>query len=246
MPHLLITVCTYNELDNIRLLIPQLREVAPQADVLILDDNSPDGTGQAADEFAAQDDHVRVIHRPFKLGIGAATLAGFRYGIQHDYELLLNLDADFSHHPRHIPALLDCVKTCDVSIGSRYVPGGGISGWSWTRHVMSRGVNVYSRLLLGLKTRDCSGSFRCYRVAKLAEIDWDQTLAMGYAFEEEVLYRCRQVGCTFQETPIHFEDRRLGRTKISGREVMIAIWMILRLGIQRLTGGKKNSPRGRS
>ena len=129
MSRLLITVCTYNELDNIRLLLPALRDVAPDADILVLDDNSPDGTGQAAADFAATDNHVKVLHRPMKLGLGAATLAGFRYGIQNEYDLLLNLDADFSHHPRHIPALLDCVQNCDVAIGSRYITGGGISGW---------------------------------------------------------------------------------------------------------------------
>ena len=234
MNRLLITVCTYNELENIRLLIPALREVAPDADILVLDDNSPDGTGKAADEFAAQDSKVIVMHRPDKQGIGAATLAGFRYGIEHNYDLLLNLDADFSHPPRYIPNLLKAVEEVDVAIGSRYVPGGGISGWSWVRHFMSRGVNWYSRLVLGIRSRDCSGSFRCYRVPKLAEVDWNRTLALGYAFEEEVLYRCQRIGCTFSETPIHFEDRELGETKINWKEVVKAIWIIFRLGLQRL------------
>jgi dolichol-phosphate mannosyltransferase len=234
MSRLLITVCTYNELENIRLLIPELRTVAPDADILVLDDNSPDGTGAAADEFAAGDSHVIVMHRDQKAGIGAATLAGFRYGIEHNYDLLLNLDADFSHPPRFIPDLLQAVESCDVAIGSRYVPGGQISGWSWVRHFMSRGVNWYSRLMLGITSRDCSGSFRCYRVPRLAEVDWDRTLAMGYAFEEEVLYRCQRIGCSFREIPIHFEDRQLGTTKINWTEVVKAIWMIFRLGLQRM------------
>lgn len=234
MNRLLITVCTYNEVQNIRLLIPELRSVAPDADILIIDDNSPDGTGNAGDEMAAQDSQVKVMHRPAKLGLGLASLAGFRYGIDNGYDLLINLDADFSHSPEHIPAILECSRVADVVIGSRYVAGGGAVGWGLGRHVMSRSINFYARLLLGLKTRDNSGSYRCYRVAKLAEIDWDQTLATGYAFLEEVLYRCRRVGCTFAEIPITFKDRRFGETKINRKEAIAALWVILQLGFHRM------------
>ena len=162
-------------------------------------------------------------------------LAGFHYAIQNNYDLLLNLDADFSHHPKHIPALLKLSETCDVAIGSRYVKGGGIVGWNTLRHLMSRAINLYTRLLLGMKTHDNSGSFRCYRVSRLAEIDWNRTLSKGYAFLEEVLYRCRRVGCTFAETPIIFEDRRYGVTKISWKECVVALWVIFRLSLQRMT-----------
>lgn len=236
MNRLLITVCTYNELENIRLLLPELRSVAPEADILVIDDNSPDGTGDAVREAARDDPGILLLHRENKEGLGAATLAGFRYAIENKYSHLLNLDADFSHNPVHIPAILALTETADVVIGSRYVEGGGISGWSLKRHFMSRGVNLYVRMFLGLKTRDNSGSFRCYSVAKLAEVDWDRTLSKGYAFMEEILYRCRRVGCTFVETPIHFEDRRFGETKINWQEVLKAIWAIFRLGIQRILG----------
>jgi hypothetical protein len=141
-----------------------------------------------------------------------AILAGFRYAIEHQFDWLTNLDADFSHHPRHLPALLECMDRCDVAIGSRYVKGGGVVGWGFRRHFMSQGINWYARLLLGLRTRDNSGSYRCYRVSKLAELDLDRFRSRGYAFQEEALYRCRKIGCRFEETPILFEDRRHGES----------------------------------
>lgn len=242
MPRLLITLCTYNELENIRLLLPELCAVAPEADILVVDDNSPDGTGNAVNELASENPRIHLLRREQKLGLGTATLAAFRYGIEHGYDLLLNMDADFSHNPKYIPALLELSKTCDVAIGSRYVPGGGIVGWSLLRHFMSRSINIYTRLLLGVRTRDNSGSYRCYRVPRLAEIDWAKTLSGGYAFFEEVLYRCRAAGCTFGETPIVFEDRRFGETKISLKECAIALWVILRLGGQRLAGKSVKLP----
>jgi dolichol-phosphate mannosyltransferase len=236
MPRLLITVCTYNELENIRLLLPELRVVAPEADILVIDDNSPDGTADAVRDLAAEDSQIKLLRREKKLGLGTAALRGFQYGIENHYERLLNMDADFSHHPRYVPALIALSDTCDVAIGSRYVPGGGIVGWNLLRHFMSRSINIYTRLLLGVRTRDNSGSFRCYRVERLAQIDWSRTMSKGYAFFEEVLYRCSAAGCSFAETPIVFEDRRFGQTKISLSECVIALWMIFRLGLQRLLG----------
>jgi dolichol-phosphate mannosyltransferase len=228
---LLITLCTYNERENLPLLIPEIHQYAPQADILVIDDNSPDGTGTLADEWAARDPRIRVLHRPGKLGLGTATLAGFRYAIENDYTYLMNLDADFSHHPRHIPALLECVKTADVAIGSRYVPGGGAVGWGLRRKLMSRGINAYARLFLGLKTQDNSGAYRCFRVDSLRKLDLDKFIARGYAAQEEILYRCRRIGCTFAETPITFDDRRYGESKINCREAIAALVIILRLGV---------------
>jgi dolichol-phosphate mannosyltransferase len=202
--------------------------------VLVIDDNSPDGTGTLADELAATDPRVRVLHREGKQGLGTAIVAGFRYAIERDYDFVINLDADFSHHPRHIPALRECMERADVAIGSRYVAGGGVEGWGPLRHFMSRGINAYARCLLGLKTRDNSGSYRCYRVAKLHELDLDRIRARGYAFQEEILYRCRRIGCRFEETPIYFEDRRYGTSKINWRESVSALWVILRLGMERM------------
>ena len=234
MNRLLITVCTYNELENIQLLVPELCAVAPDADILIIDDNSPDGTARAAQTVAADNPHVQLLQREKKSGLGTAILAGFRYAIANNYDLLLNMDADFSHNPKYIPDILAAVESCDVAIGSRYVPGGGVVGWNLKRHFMSQSINIYARLFLGLKTKDNSGSFRCYRVSKLAEIDWKRTIARGYAFQEEILYRCRRIGCRFVESPIVFEDRRFGVTKITWKEAVAALAVIFRLGVERV------------
>ncbi len=239
---LLVTLCTYNERENIAGLIPEIHKHAPDAEILVIDDNSPDGTGELAEEMSGADPRIRVLHRPKKAGLGAATLAGFRYAIDKGYDFVINMDADFSHPPQAIPALRALMETADVAIGSRYIPGGGIRGWGWFRHVMSRGVNGYSRLLLGLRTRDNSGSYRCYRISKLAEVDFDRVRSKGYAFQEEILYRCRRIGCRFAETPILFEDRRYGTSKINAWEILTAIWVIFRLGVDNLLGVPVTAP----
>lgn len=228
---LLVTLCTYNERDNLAPLIAEIWRFAPSAEILVVDDGSPDGTGKVADELADADPRVHVLHRPGKLGLGTATVAAFQYGVEHGYDLLINLDADFSHHPRYIPSLLTAMDQADVAIGSRYVAGGGVVGWGLRRHFMSRAINWYARTLLRLKTRDNSGAYRCYRVAKLREMDLDRFLARGYAIQEETLYRCRRCGCRFQETPIIFEERRYGNSKINLGESIAACWVILRLAL---------------
>jgi len=233
---LLITLCTYNERENLGEIIPEILRFAPLADVLVVDDNSPDGTGRIADEMAAANPQIKVLHRPGKQGLGTAILAGFQFAIDHGYDLLVNLDADFSHHPRHLPAVLECMNRADVAIGSRYVVGGGVVGWGLRRHFMSRGINWYARLLLRLKTKDNSGSYRCYRVAKLKELDLGRFRARGYAFQEEVLYRCRRVGCRFEETPIMFEDRRFGESKINYKETLEALRVMLLLAWDNVRG----------
>lgn len=233
---LLVSLCTYNEAENLPLLVPRILEVVPQAHVLVIDDNSPDGTGKLADELATKDSRIKVLHRTGKLGLGTATLAAFQYAADHGYEFVLNLDADFSHPPESIPDLLNLAPEADVVIGSRYIPGGSIEGWGPKRHFMSQGVNFYSRLLLRLPTRDCSGAFRLYRVSLLKQLDWSKIRGKGYAFQEEILYRCRRVGGRFRETPIRFVDRRYGSSKINLKEAMIALWVILRLGIENLRG----------
>lgn len=233
---LLVTLCTYNERENLPPMLAEIHTQVPHADILVVDDNSPDGTGTLADEAAARDPRVKVLHRAGKLGLGTAILAGLQYAIDHDYTYVINMDADFSHHPRHLPALLECMSNADVAIGSRYIKGGGVVGWSFKRHFMSQGINWYARLFLGIPARDTSGSYRCYRVAKLRELDLGRFRARGYAFQQEALYRCRRVGCRMQETPIVFEDRRFGSSKINLREVYSALWVIFRLGMDRATG----------
>lgn len=240
---LLVTLCTYNELENLPALIEEIHQFVPDAEILVIDDNSPDGTGRLADELAVADPRIHAIHRSGKLGLGTATMAGFRYGIEHSYDQLVNMDADFSHHPRYIPELRACLETVDVGIGSRYVPGGGVVGWNWKRYVMSSGINFYARLFLGLANKDNSGSFRCYRVSKLAELDLNQVRSRGYSFQEEILYMCRRVGCTFREVPITFEDRRAGTSKINWKESVAALWNIFRLGIDRVVGRRVTLPK---
>lgn len=236
-PRLLVSLATYNEAGNLRDLVAEIRRHAPQADILVIDDNSPDGTGRIADALKAELPGVEVVHRPGKQGLGTAVVQAMKHAIAHGYDYYLNLDADFSHPPRFIPALLAGMDRHDVMIGSRYVPGGGVEGqFNLKRKFMSTGINWYARLLLGLHTKDNSGSFRCYRVARLARIDFDRIRSRGYSFMEEILFWCRQAGCTFGETPILFENRRAGVSKINKAEALRALQIILQLGIDRALG----------
>jgi dolichol-phosphate mannosyltransferase len=237
----LVTVATYNEIENLPPLVAAIWEVAPQADILVIDDNSADGTGKWCDEQAAREPRLHCLHRSGKLGLGTAILAGMHYAITHGYDYVLNMDADFSHHPRYIPAILaamgsDCAENADVSIGSRYCAGGGTKNWPWMRRFMSWAVNVYSRLLLGLKPKDTSGGFRCYRVALLKQLDFSSIMSTGYSFQEEMLWRLKRIGARMSETPIVFADRERGQSKIHQGEALGAVWVIFRLGLQNWLG----------
>jgi dolichol-phosphate mannosyltransferase len=237
VPKLLVSLATYNEAGNLRPLVEAIRRHAPDCSILVIDDNSPDGTGRIADELRAELPEVHVIHRPGKLGLGTATIAAMRFAIEHGFDHLLNMDADFSHDPEYIPALRAGMADHDVMIGSRYVPGGGVEGgFTLKRRFMSSGINTYARLMLGLTSRDNSGAFRCYRVSKLAEIDFDRIRSRGYSFQEEILFWCQAVGCRIGETPIVFKDRRAGSSKINLREAMAALWILAQLGAARRLG----------
>lgn len=232
----LVTLATYNEIENLPRLVDAIFAAVPQVELLVIDDNSPDGTGRWCDERAATDPRVHCLHRAGKLGLGTATIAGLQYGIDHGYDQVLNMDADFSHHPRHLPALLAAMEPPagprpDVAIGSRYVPGGGIEGWPWKRHLMSRGVNAYARTLLRLPVRDTSGAFRCYRTEILRRLDFGRVVSRGYSFQEEILWHLRRAGARFVEVPITFADRERGQSKINSREAYAALWILLRLGL---------------
>jgi dolichol-phosphate mannosyltransferase len=237
-PRVLVLVCTYNERENLGLLVPEIRRVLPQADLMVIDDGSPDGTGQAATQLAQADSHLRVLHRDGKKGLGSAIVAGFEEAIAQGYEYVMSMDADFSHDPQYLPALLDGMQRADITIGSRYVPGGGIQGWGLGRHFMSRAINWYARAMLGLTTRDNSGGFRCYRVSALAQLDFAGLHSRGFAFQEEILYRLWCAGCRLEETPIEFHDRRYGASKMNWRESAAALWIIWRLRLENLQRGK--------
>jgi dolichol-phosphate mannosyltransferase len=242
-PRLLVSLATYNEAGNLRPLVETIREYAPDSSILIIDDNSPDGTGRIADLLRETLPDIHVIHRGGKLGLGTATLAAVRFAIDNHFDYLLNLDADFSHPPRFIPALLAGMADHDVMIGSRYVPGGGVEGgFTLKRRFMSSGINTYARLTLGLTSKDNSGAFRCYRVSKLAQIDLNKVRSHGYSFQEEILFWCRSVGCRIGETPILFENRREGTSKINSKEAASALWILFVLGCKRLTGQIRSGP----
>ncbi len=234
----LVTLATYNEIENLPRLVDEILAVAPDVDLLVIDDNSPDGTGAWCDTKAAFEPRLRCLHRSGKLGLGTATIAGMRFALEHGYRFVLNMDADFSHHPRYLPALLegmdrpDGSPAVDVMIGSRYVPGGKIEGWPLKRHLMSRGVNTYARWLLSLPARDCSGAFRCYRTSLLSQVDFDAIRSRGYSFQEEILWLLKRQGAKFGETPITFADRRHGSSKIDSREAWSALRTILALGVR--------------
>jgi dolichol-phosphate mannosyltransferase len=232
----LITIATYNEIENLPSLAEAIFAEVPQVDLLVVDDASPDGTGQWCDQKSATDSRVHCLHRAGKLGLGTATIAAMRFAIEHGYDLVLNMDADFSHHPRHLPALLTRMEAADVMIGSRYVAGGAVKDWPLKRRLMSWGVNTYARLLLGLSSRDNSGAFRCYRVALLKQIDFDAIRSRGYSFQEEILWLLKRAGARVGETPIQFADRERGQSKINSREALAALWIIFRLGVKNWFG----------
>lgn len=233
---ILVGVATYNEADNLPHLIAAIRSALPLADVLVTDDNSPDGTGQVAERLAATDPQIKVVHRPGKMGLGTAILAGMAYAQTHGYDFFISMDADFSHDPCYLPALTRPLAWADVVIGSRYIPGGGVRNWPWSRYLISRLVNVLCRVLLALPANDVSGGFRCYRVALLQRLRFTGLRSKGYSFQEEMLYRCRQAGAQIAEVPIVFVDRQRGASKVNFREMVRSLAVLLTLGWQAWSG----------
>jgi len=224
-----IVIPTYNESENIVRLVTEILALPVDAHVVVVDDNSPDGTGALIDELAAREPRVHAVHRPAKLGLGTAHIAGMRCAVGLGLDPIGTMDADFSHHPRYIPALIAGIGNADVMIGSRYVPGGGTVDFKFHRRMLSRGANAFARTMLGLRANDCTAGFRVYRREVLDSIDLDAIFSNGYSFLIEILFLVQSAGWKVGESPILFEDRREGTSKISRREIAKAIYTVLRL-----------------
>lgn len=226
---------TYNERENLLAMVAAVQALPAPFHIIIVDDNSPDGTGALADGLAAASSAVEVIHRPGKLGLGTAYAAGFRQAIAAGADPILTMDADFSHDPSYLPAMLEASSRYDLVIGSRYVPGGGVRDWPWHRRLNSWGANTLAHIILGLHARDCTAGFRCYRRQVLETVDPASIRANGYSYLIEMLYACQRAGYKIGEVPIIFTDRRLGKSKISQREIFKAGRTVLRLAARRLS-----------
>lgn len=226
-----VVIPTYNERDNIAPITARVRSSMPAADVLIVDDNSPDMTGKIADELAASDNHIHVLHRQAKSGLGAAYIAGFRWALDRGYDAIVEMDADGSHQPEELPSLLRTLTRADLVLGSRWVPGGQVQRWPWSRRILSRAGNAYARLMLGTTLRDATGGYRVYRAGALRDIGLDDVRSQGYCFQIDLAQRALGAGLTVAEVPITFIDRARGASKMSTAIVGEAFWRVTRWGI---------------
>ena len=225
---------TYNEADNIEAFVAAAREHLPASRrILVVDDSSPDGTGRIADRLAAEHADVEVLHRPRKEGLGPAYIAGFRRALEGGAELILEMDSDFSHDPAYLPRMLDAARNADLVIGSRYVPGGGVTEWGPLRRAISRGGSAYSRLVLGVDVQDLTGGFKCFRREVLDAIDFGDVTSRGYAFQVEVTYRAIKAGFRVVEVPIVFRERRVGASKMTRSIIAEAVWRVPALRLRR-------------
>lgn len=224
----LIIIPTYNELENLPPLLKEIFSYAPSTDILIVDDNSPDGTGALADKMSEEDPRVHVLHRSGKLGLGTAYIIGFKYVIANRYDVAFEMDADFSHDPRYLPDFLAKIEQADLVIGSRYVPGGSTPNWSLLRRLISGCGNIFARTVLRIPVHDCTAGFRCYRREVLENVRLDTIQSQGYGFQVEMAYRTLKLGYRIVETPIVFMDRRVGKSKMSRAIVLEAFTYVLR------------------
>ncbi|HTP27556.1 MAG TPA: polyprenol monophosphomannose synthase [Anaeromyxobacteraceae bacterium] len=225
----LVCIPTYNERENLAPIAAAILEATPHVDVLVIDDASPDGTGQIADAISAREPRVKVLHRAGKEGLGKAYLAGFAWALARDYRFVLEMDADFSHSPRYLPEMLELAKKVDLVLGSRYVDGGGTVNWGLGRRLLSRGGSLYARTILGVPVRDLTGGFKCFRREVLEAIELESVECSGYAFQIELTYRAIGKGFKVAELPIVFEDRRVGKSKMSRRIVLEAVGKVWRI-----------------
>jgi dolichol-phosphate mannosyltransferase len=228
----LVVIPTYNERDNLGPIVGRVQVVLPQVHVLVVDDGSPDGTGEVADKLAAGDDRVHVLHRTEKAGLGAAYVAGFRWGLERDYQVLVEMDADGSHAPEDLPRLLDALLDADLVLGSRYVPGGRVVNWPRRRELLSRGGNVYSKLALGVGINDITGGFRAFRRHVLETLPLDGIASHGYCFQVDMAWRTVRGGFSVVEVPITFTEREIGESKMSGAIVREAFFRVAEWGLR--------------
>jgi dolichol-phosphate mannosyltransferase len=235
-----VVIPTYDERDSLPVVLNRLRDAVPDADALVVDDNSPDGTGALADELAAADNRLHVLHRATKTGLGAAYVAGFRWALERGYDVVVEMDADGSHAPEDLPPLLDALVThvdaaggADVVLGSRYVPGGKVANWPRYREWLSRGGNYYSRTALGVGINDLTGGFRAYRRHVLERIDLSTVASQGYCFQVDLAWRSVRAGFTVVEVPIVFTEREQGQSKMTSAIVLEALWRVTAWGMQR-------------
>lgn len=232
----LVIIPTYNEAENIKAIVSRVRKAVPEAHVLVADDNSPDGTGKLADELAVEDDHVQVLHRTGKEGLGAAYLAGFRWGLEHGYDVLIEMDADGSHQPEELPRLLTALKGADLVLGSRWVPGGRVVNWPKSREFISRGGSLYSRMALDLPLRDVTGGFRAFRRETLEGLALEDVASQGYCFQVDLARRAVKAGYHVVEVPITFVERELGDSKMNRDILVEALWRVTAWGVGERVG----------
>ncbi|MGI9197188.1 MAG: polyprenol monophosphomannose synthase [Candidatus Nanopelagicales bacterium] len=245
LDRVLVIIPTYNEADNLPVIVGRVRASVPEADILVVDDNSPDGTGAIADGLAASDGQIHVLHRQGKDGLGRAYLSGFDWGLARDYDVIVEMDADGSHRPEELPRLLEAVQHADLVLGSRWVPGGAVVNWPRSRMVLSRGGSLYTRLALGIPTRDATGGYRAFRAQTLRDLDLGTVDSNGYCFQVDLLWRALQRGKVVREVPITFVEREVGTSKMSQRIVVEALTKVGTWGAQerwrQLTGKRRTS-----
>jgi dolichol-phosphate mannosyltransferase len=241
----IVIIPTYNERDNLHGVVVRVRAAVPGTGLLVVDDNSPDGTGAEADRIAASDSRVHVMHRAGKAGLGAAYIAGFRWALDQGYDAMIEMDADGSHQPEELPRLLEALEHADLVIGSRYTRGGRTENWAKSREMLSRGANTYARLMLGIGVRDATGGFRAYRATTLRKIDLDEVQSQGYCFQIDLALRAVRAGLTVTEVPITFVERTAGTSKMNNAIVREALLRVTAWGIEGRLGWVLGRLRGR-
>jgi dolichol-phosphate mannosyltransferase len=240
-----VIIPTYNERENLESITSRVRAAVPAADVLVVDDNSPDGTGELADKLATEDSQLHVLHRSGKAGLGAAYLAGFSWALGEGYHVLVEMDADGSHQPEELPRLLAALDQADLVLGSRWVPGGRVRNWPKYREFISRGGSRYARLLLGISLRDATGGYRVFRAETLRQIGLDEVNSQGYCFQIDLARRTLQAGLRITEVPIEFIERTKGSSKMSNSIVAEALWRVTLWGLSDRLHGRPSRPAAR-